>query len=511
MPKRAFGDRPKAKIFLIGCLIFILSIFVASFLPSLFFNYNIFYFGLAFVCLLIIILFWKNRIIRLFFLVLIIIFFALWRYGLSIPKDNLYKISHYNGQNLKLIGVIANEPDVRENNQKLEVAVNYSDSLKHTINGKILISTNLYPLYNYGDQLSVVCKLVAPEKFNEFAYDRYLASKNIYSACYYPQKEVFGNNKGNWFYQKIFILKNKLTQLIDYGLREPEASLAKSIVFGDRRGLDEKINQQFAQTGLTHIMAVSGFNISILAVIVLIFLLRIGLNRYQSFYLSSGILLIYIILVGAPASAMRAGLMGFLALLALYLGRINKIANALIFSAVILLLINPKLLRDDIGFQLSFLAILGLVYVYPTLDAIWQKLKFSELKGLSSVFLITLSAQIATWPIIAYNFSQVSLIAPLANLLVIWLISPLTIVIILAIFLSLILPYLSSLFFLPAFLGCKYILFIVQLLSNAPFGYLNAIYINWVSIIIYYLVVILLIIYFNKKSEKRPSVLKNVF
>ncbi|MDO9399302.1 MAG: ComEC/Rec2 family competence protein [bacterium] len=491
----------KAKLFLISCLVFILSIFLASFLPSWLFDHNIFYFSSSLVCLLVIILFWQSKIIRLIFLVLLIIFFALWRYGLSIPENSQDKVWHYNGRNLELIGVIVSEPDIRENNQKIEVAIKYSSSLKHAISGKILISTNLYPSYNYGDELAITCELKAPEKFDEFAYDRYLARYNIYSACYYPQIKVIKYNQGNWFYQKIFVLKSKLTYLIDQGLSEPEASLARPIVFGGQRGLDEKTRQQFAQTGLTHIMAVSGFNVSILAVVALVFLLGIGLDRRQAFYLSIIILFVYIILVGAPASAMRAGLMGFLVLLALHLGRLNKITNALVFTATILLLINPKLFRDDIGFQLSFLAIAGLVYVYPILDDIWQKFKLPRLKGISNAFLITLSAQIFTWPIIAYNFSQVSLIAPLANLLVVWLIPFLTIAILLAIVASFILPSLSSLFFLPAFFGSKYILFIVNLMSNISHSYLEAVYFNWVVLCVYYFIVIGFLVYFNKKKN----------
>ncbi|MEK7558186.1 MAG: ComEC/Rec2 family competence protein, partial [Patescibacteria group bacterium] len=243
---------------------------LASFLPLRFFDYSIFYFGLIIVCLVIIILFWQKKILRLIFLVLLIIFFALWRYGLSIPENSSDKIWHYNGSNLELIGIITSEPDIRDNNQKLEITVSQSNSLKRLIVGKILITTNLYPSYNYGDQLAVVCKLTAPEKIDEFAYDRYLARYNIYSVCYYPKIKVIKHNQGNWFYQKIFVFKNSLTQLIDYGLGEPEASLTRSIVFGGQRGLDEKTRQQFAQTGLTHIMAVSGFNVSILAAVTLV-------------------------------------------------------------------------------------------------------------------------------------------------------------------------------------------------------------------------------------------------
>ncbi|MEK7202807.1 MAG: ComEC/Rec2 family competence protein, partial [Patescibacteria group bacterium] len=259
----------------------------------------------------------------------------------------------------------------------------------------------------------------------------------------------------------------------------------------------EIIRKQFAQVGLTHIMAVSGFNVSILASVVLILLLGIGFSRNQSFYLSIIILLNYIILVGAPASATRAGLMGFLVLLGIHLGRLSKITNGLVLTAVILLLINPKLLRDDIGFQLSFLALAGLIYVSPILENFLARIKIPELKGLRNCLAITLSAQIFTWPISAYNFSQISLIAPIANLLVVWLIPLLTIVILLALSASFILPGLANLFFVPAMLGFKYILFIVQLMAKMPHSYLETTYVSWIGLGIYYLAIIILIIYFK--------------
>ena len=142
--------------------------------------------------------------------------------------------------------------------------------------------------------------------------------------------------------------------------------------------------------------------------------------------------------------------MGFLVLWALKLGRLNKITNALALTAAVLLAFNPKLLRDDVGFELSFLAIAGLVYVYPILEAIWQKIKLPKLKGLSDGLLITLAAQVFTLPILAYNFSQISLIAPLANLAVLWAVPALTILILIALPLSWLLPGLSLLFFLPS-------------------------------------------------------------
>ncbi|MBI4779492.1 ComEC/Rec2 family competence protein, partial [Candidatus Falkowbacteria bacterium] len=213
-----------------------------------------------------------------------------------------------------------------------------------------------------------------------------------------------------------------------------------------------------------------------------------------------------IILVGLPASAMRAGLMGFLVLWALKLGRLNKIINSLVLSAAVMLLINPKILRDDVGFQLSFLAIAGLVYVYPLFEAIRQKIKLPKLKGVSDAILVTLAAQVFTLPVLAYNFSQISLIAPLANLAVLWVLPLLTVLILTALPLSAVLPGLSFIFFLPSLILTKYILIAVKYLAKIPYSYLEIDYLwpGWPAV--YYFVVIFIVIKLRKSELLKNAV-----
>jgi len=484
----------KSKLFLICCLVFMVGIMLASFLPADLLNYKIIYFSLIITALILLVLFWQSIKLRLVSLIIIFLFFGLWRYSVSLPPDTPDKIWHYNGQQISFSGIITKEPDIRQDKQKLEITASFSSTLKNNISGRILITTNLYPAFKYGDELAITCELQAPEKFNDFAYDRYLARYDIYSVCYYPKIEKLAAGKGNWLYSKIFTLKDKLINIIDFGLGEPAVSLARPIVFGGQRGLADNIRQQFSQTGLTHIMAVSGFNTTILSAIVLGFLLAVGLDRRRAFYLSIIFLLIYIILVGAPASAMRAGIMSFLVLWALHLGRLNKITNAIVLAGAILLLFNPKILRDDIGFQLSFLAVLGLIYCYPLIDKFLEKIKIPRLYGLRDILSLTLGAQIFTWPIMAYNFSQISLIAPLANVLVIWLIPFLTVAIIVALPLSFLLPGLASLFFLPSLISANYIFGVVKILSRVPYAYWEIGYWPWGVLAVYYLGVIFIII-----------------
>ncbi len=494
----------KSKIFLICCLVFIFGIAVASFLPLGLIQSDLSWFAGIAAGAAVLILFWKNKIIRIAALAGLFLFLGIWRYSVGLPKNTPDKIWHYNGQVVTVIGTVSNEPDVRRKNVKYTVETQDFASLQHgyrdntvetrsnaslRVNGKILITANLYPRYSYGDELKISCELKKPEPFNGFSYDRYLARYDVYSICYYPKIELLNSGKGNWLYENIFKIKNKFRGIIDYGLSEPESSLARAIILGDKKGIPDDLRDKFSKTGISHIMAISGMHISILAGLFMIILLGAGLWRKHAFYFSAVFLFIYIMLIGLPASAMRAGLMGFLVLWALNLGRLNKLVNSLVLAAAILLFINPKLLRGDIGFQLSFLAVLGISLVYPALKKRLPELprqlgSFGEI--IRDMFIITIAAQIFTLPIIALNFSQISVIAPVTNLLVIWILPFLMMAVLAALFLSSIFPGISFLFFLPSKLLLKYIIITVEFLDKIPYAYLKIDYLWWGWIILYY-------------------------
>lgn len=459
------------------------------------------------LCAVILSLVFKNKKIRFPALLGLFLFLGIWRYSFGLPINTPDKIWFYNGQPTEITGVVCNEPDVRDNNAKYEICVGHltlnpspSQERGDKVDGKILVTTNLYPHYNYGDELKIKCDLQAPGKFNDFSYDRYLARYNIYSVCYYPEIKLVGENKGSRFYSLTFKLKNKLREIMQTGVSEPEAGLAGAITLGYKKGISDFWQDKFSKSGISHIIAISGLHISILAALVMGFALGIGLPRRKAFWFGSLFLLTYIFLIGLPASAMRAGLMGFLVLWAMNLGRLNKLTNSLVLVAATLLLINPKLLRDDIGFQLSFLAVLGIAYVFPIFKK-WTGERNGALRIILDITGITLSAQVFTLPIIALNFNQVSLIAPVSNLLILWVL-PFSLSAILAgLVLSLIMPGSSWLFFLPAFLVLKYIMAVADWLTSLPLAYLEIDYLWWGWVGVYYLGVIYLIIFIRRHNK----------
>ena len=499
----------KSKISLFSCICFIIGIALASFLPEKILQYDLWIFGIiiGLVVVMVFVKYCRNRVLPCsYFLFLLFFLLGIWRYSIALPQDTPDKIWHYNRQNVEFIGVINKEPDVRMYNQKLTIAVrNLDDGMP--IIGNVLITTKLFPEYHYGDELKINCELENPAPFNEFAYDRYLARHHVYSLCYYPRIIPLPDpplSKGRELYGKILQIKNKLKDSINYGLVEPEASLLQAIILGNRRGLSPEMLNIFSRAGISHIIAISGMHIAIISVIIMNLFLAAGASRRWSFILTSGGLLFYIILIGLPASAMRAGLMAFTALLAIQLGRLNRMTNSLLLIACILLLINPRMLRDDIGFQLSFLAVLSIVYIKPIIDQWISKINvetrfIASLRGVRDIITVTLAAQVLTLPIIALNFHQVSVVSPLVNLLVLFLLPFVMISGMLAAVLSVIFTELAWLFFAPVYLMLKYIILIAEKSVHLPLAYLEIehIWIGWV--ILFYFIVGWGIMKYNKK------------
>ncbi len=414
----------------------------------------------ALICLIISILFWRNKFWRFLFLGGIIITLGIFRYQLSLPKIDESKIWFYNSQRLDFQGIVGAEPDIRINHTKLTIEA------IGVIKGKVLVNVSLYPEYQYGDLVTINCKLESPEPFSGFAYDRYLAKDGIYSQCSYPKVKLVSRNNGDWLLTEIFQFKNKLRSVINSNLPEPLASLFFAINFGSRGGIPDDLSDRFNLTGTTHLMAISGMNITIIAAILMQLGLACYVSRKKAFWLATLVLVFYVLMIGFPASAVRALIMGWLAMLALYLGRLNQATNALIFAASLMILINPKVLRDDVGFQLSFLAVLGLIHFYPFFEN-WFK-KLPAIFGFRESLAMTLAAQAATLPLTISSFGRLSLIGPIANLFAVPVLPYLVMIGFAAIFLSLIIPILAQYFFWPIWLILTYLIKVIELFSLIP-------------------------------------------
>lgn len=384
----------KSKIFLFFCLSFIGGIFLGSIvIIPLTAKLGVLILGMLLISVL-----WpyKKLVVVGFCLVLLVI--GIGRYQQAESKI----VSKYD-QEVILIGIVKAEPDIREKSMKLEIE-------------RVLITTNRYPEYQYGDKLVIKGEIKTPPRFSDFNYQGYLAKEGIYSVMSFPEIELIEKNQGNFIYAKILNFKNRIRNNINQDFSPPQSTVLGAMVLGDKSRISASFKEKLNIAGLRHITAISGMHITILSVILMNLLIGLGFWRGQAFYLTLILLILFIIMIGFPSSAVRAGIMGGLLLIAQKLGRMNQASRAIVLAAVLMLLINPLLLRFDVGFQLSFLAAMGIIFLSPFLQK-WFSLIPSH--SLKSIVAMTLAAQVFTLPILVYNFGRISLIAPLTNVLVV--------------------------------------------------------------------------------------------
>ena len=395
----------KSQIIFYSCLSFIFGVGIASFIdiPWL----VIYFIGLANVILIIL----SRPKSLLLLLAFCSLFFALgiFRYQLSIPAINENHIAFYNGQTITFQGIVNDEPDARKDHVKYKVK---SIDKK----GNVLVKASLFPQYQYGDALEIKCKLSAPEPIEDFRYDKYLALSNVYSACYRGRIEKINSGQGNFFKTIIFKIKNKVIAVSGQILPEPPASFLGGLLWGAKKGLPEDILENFKRTGVSHIIAVSGYNITIIAVALTNLFIGLGLSRQKAFLPVVSGIVFFVVITGSPASIIRAGIMGVVALISQTLGRAAKMHHTLAIVGFLMLVFNPKVLIWDAGFQLSFLSTLGLIYFSPVLAKYAKPLP--SFLSVKESLTTTLSAIIFTAPLILFQFGRFSIVAPIANLLI---------------------------------------------------------------------------------------------
>jgi competence protein ComEC len=420
-------------------------------------------------------LFFEKRRIFMACLWLGLLFCGSWRYVISLPVDSPDSIWHYNGQEVEIGATVLSEAVDKPKSQSL-VLGRLSLNGQRLVKGKIAVSAERWPEYEYGEILSLKCRLEAPGLIEDFDYGTYLAVQGIYSTCLRPEISSLG--KGDSYraiiWRPIVFCRQVFRRAVERGLNEPEAGLFKAFILGDKAVISEELSDKFRQSGLSHIVAISGTHITLLSGMMFFLLLSLGLSRRQAFYAVLPLLVFYVLLAGAPPSAVRSGFMGFLVLLAFHVGRLNRLDHSLVLSAAAMLLINPKLLVFDIGFQLSFAAVLGMIYFYPPLDRFFERCyrgRPGALKYVCQMLALTLAAQVLTTPVLFWKFKQISLVAPLANLFAVWIAPFIMGFGLAASALSMVFPSLAQFWFLPAGLCLKYLIFTAKFFSGFIWAY----------------------------------------
>ena len=379
--------------------------------------------------------FWSKPVVRTTGLVLLCLCLGAWRYAVVTPLNDAHAIRSWIGSGeLELQASIVDEPRLENNSTLLTVAVQ-SVSLnrgrtRQEVDGEIQVQALGAAFDNpyaprYGDTVQLTGRLTAPPSYS---------TPEIQASMAFPALSIESRN-GNPLLVALYQARSALASILMQVLPQPFAALLIAIFLSLRTPALKPLLPLFNATGTAHLLAPSGFKVTLLAGMVrggtgwlvprreardqsLLPAQRRQGNwrRWLRTLLVVFCIVLYTLLCGGGPAAMRAGIMGILLALAPRLGRSYHVYTALALTALLMSLVDPFVLWDT-GFQLSFLGTLGIIVLTPFFQRPLRFLDHLPLGHyLAEIVAVTLAAEVATLPIFALNFDQLSLIAPLANL-----------------------------------------------------------------------------------------------
>jgi len=333
---------------------------------------------------------------------------GIFRMSMALVPDNA--ITPHLGIQKTFAGQIIEPPDIK--GQVARYVLNTSEVTGKNI--RILVTVRRFPEFRRGETIEISGVIESlPEEYPDYRVS--LKRRGIAAVMSFPDIALSDPQPFSLL-RLLDELKIKFEDAISSALPEPDAGFTLGILLGERASLSDDFREALARTSTSHIIALSGFNITMIALAVSWAFGLVHLSERARFFLATVVIVLFVVLVGGGASVVRAAFMGVLILVARERGRIYDVTNALVFAAVLMAFANPYILRFDLSFQLSFLATLGIILVPPLLESYIQRLPNPW--GIRELLVATISAELFVYPLILWHFGTVSLVGPLANLLI---------------------------------------------------------------------------------------------
>lgn len=450
--------------------------------------------GIAVILLLLVLFFRPWPAVQIVSIFALTILLGWWRCSTVISNRPI--VMDLDGQTLSIIAQVVSDPTVDGNQQTLQLQISSVDEQLRQF--KALLTAWHLPAFQYGDQLAGSVKFSLPENSDEFNYSNYLAKDNLY---------ITANQAGNLnrtppihqtLLGQLYQIKHWIDNTVHRFLPEPHSGLLTGLLLGIKGDLSESFRTALKNSGTSHIVALSGFNVTIIITFLLLMLRR--LPRRLVWIFSGLLILIFVVMTGAASSVVRAAIMGWLLLLTSLWGRRRSATNAVLLAVVTMVMLHPLILFYDVGFQLSVAATIGLLYCSPLF--LWRFRYLPKL--ISEAFAATVGATLLTLPLIALYFGGVSWVTLGANLLVVPLVPYVMLFGFVGLLLFLVIPGLQWLSLLVWPLSA--LLFsIINWFGNLPSAFVPLPALPaWIPVL-YYLILGIIIIYVGNRRSSLPS------
>lgn len=424
-------------------------------------------------------------------------------YLTNIEKEMYEEVEKFLDKNVEAAGFASREPEAGNSGMKYvfklsEIEGERVESRQKLKNLQVIVSYSSLQKIEYGQVCTISGVLEKPGVIENFNYGDYLKTKGIYFTIRYPEIFCTQENQGNIIFRKIYQFKNSLISLIAKKMPEPQSSLLIGLILGEKRQFTEMFEQNQRRAGVLHVVAASGYNVSfvILAGNTVFFLI----NYKKRIILLLILIWLYCVIAGLSASIVRATIMASFVLTAQIFGSKASVHLTLVYGITVFVLVNPYVIYD-IGFQLSIVATIGLVYLLPVisdmikLESFEKNATFKYFKQYIELGLASFACTVMTLPISIASFGTISILSVITNVLVLPVIETSMLLGVIGILIDFIFTPVARFIFLVVWVQLKYFEIIVNFIGNLEYSAVDFSCPGFI-LFMFYLIIFIFIIYF---------------